>query len=104
MTAEGKASPSGGTMQRFGEKLHILRTRHGMTLRELTQALGYNVHSYIGDIETGKTIPRVDCGCSGAAGNMGGISVLLPPLFIPLPQTLRQGWPPVGGWSGSMRK
>jgi transcriptional regulator with XRE-family HTH domain len=47
-------------MQRFGEKLRTLRTRRGMTVRELAQALGYNAHSYVGDVEHNKRRPTAD--------------------------------------------
>src|SRR5262245_3088746 len=47
-------------MQRFGEKLRTLRTRRGMTVRELAVALGYaaSSHSYISEAETGKRVPK----------------------------------------------
>jgi transcriptional regulator with XRE-family HTH domain len=48
-------------MQRFGEKLRVLRTRRGMTLRELAKALGYTNHGYLGLLETGKKKPTVEC-------------------------------------------
>ena len=47
-------------MQRFGEKLRSLRQRRGMTVRELTRALGYTGYGYIHSIETGKITPRVE--------------------------------------------
>ena len=47
-------------MQRFGEKLHTLRTQKGMTLKGLASELGYSTHSYISEIEAGKKIPTVD--------------------------------------------
>jgi transcriptional regulator with XRE-family HTH domain len=47
-------------MQRFGEKLRVLRTRRGMTLRELAEALGYTNHGYLGLLETGKKKPTVE--------------------------------------------
>lgn len=47
-------------MQRFGEKLRSLRLRQGMSIRELTSALGYTGHGYIYDIETGKKKPNVE--------------------------------------------
>lgn len=47
-------------MQRFGEKLRILRQQRGMTVRALAQHLGYSNHGYLSLIETGKITPRVD--------------------------------------------
>jgi len=47
-------------MQRFGEKLRVLRKRQGMTVRELAQVLGYRNHGYVSLIETGKITPRVE--------------------------------------------
>lgn len=47
-------------MQRFGEKLRTLRTRRGLSVRALARELGYATHSYISDIEAGRTIPRVE--------------------------------------------
>jgi transcriptional regulator with XRE-family HTH domain len=47
-------------MQRFGEKLRALRQRRGMSVRELTSALGYKGHGYIYDIEIGKKKPNVE--------------------------------------------
>lgn len=47
-------------MQRFGEKVHVLRTAQGMTVRDLAQALGYTAHSYVGDVENGKRRPTAD--------------------------------------------
>ncbi len=46
-------------MQRFGEKLHTLRTQRGMTLKELAQALGYTAHGHISELEAGKKMPTV---------------------------------------------
>lgn len=47
-------------MQRFGEKLHILRTRHGLTFQKLADALGYAAPSYIYEVESGKKKPSVE--------------------------------------------
>lgn len=47
-------------MQRFGEKLRILRKRRGMTLVELAHALGYANNGYLSLIENGKIKPRVE--------------------------------------------
>lgn len=46
-------------MQRFGEKLRILRKRRGLTLQELARELGITSHSYISAIEFGKKQPSV---------------------------------------------
>jgi len=50
----------GSVMQRFGEKMRALRTRNGMTIRELAAALPYKVASRISEIETGKRVPTAD--------------------------------------------
>lgn len=47
-------------MQRFGEKLRILRTKHGMTLRELATALEITAFSYLSRIETNKKKPSME--------------------------------------------
>jgi transcriptional regulator with XRE-family HTH domain len=44
-------------MRRFGEKVRTLRLRHGMTLRQLADALGYESHGFISDIEFGRKQP-----------------------------------------------
>lgn len=46
-------------MQRFGEKLRTLRTRHGLTVRELASALGYNAHNHISLVENGRREPSL---------------------------------------------
>ncbi|MCI0560666.1 MAG: helix-turn-helix domain-containing protein [Nitrososphaera sp.] len=46
-------------IQRFGEKLHLLRTRRGLTLKELAIALGYKAHGHISELEAGKKVPTV---------------------------------------------
>ncbi len=38
----------------------MLRTKQGMTVRELAQALGYAAHSHIGDVEIGKRKPSLE--------------------------------------------
>lgn len=47
-------------MPQFGEKVHMLRTYHGMTLKQLAHALGYTAHGYISEIESGQKIPTVE--------------------------------------------
>ncbi|KAA3663401.1 MAG: XRE family transcriptional regulator [Chloroflexi bacterium] len=47
-------------MQRFGEKLRILRQRQGMSLRQLSSELGYSSHNHIANIEKGKRNPSVE--------------------------------------------
>lgn len=47
-------------MKRFGEKLHILRLRRSMTLKELAVALGYSAHGHISEIESGKKKPTAE--------------------------------------------
>ena len=44
-------------MERFGEKLRLLRTRNGMTLKSLAENLGYKTHGYISELEAGKKVP-----------------------------------------------
>ncbi len=47
-------------MQRFGEKLRTLRTRRGMTLKELALQLGHSAHGYISELESGKKKPTAE--------------------------------------------
>jgi transcriptional regulator with XRE-family HTH domain len=49
-------------MQRLGEKMRMLRKRHGMTTTELAEALGYaaSSNSYISEVETGKRRPKIE--------------------------------------------
>jgi transcriptional regulator with XRE-family HTH domain len=47
-------------MQRFGEKLRILRTQREMTLKELALELGLSAHGYISEIESGKKKPTAE--------------------------------------------
>ena len=44
-------------MKRFGEKLHTLRILHGLTVRQLAEALGVSSPSYISALEKGKRNP-----------------------------------------------
>lgn len=46
-------------MQRFGEKLKVLRNRRGLTLKGLADSLGYKTHGYISEIEAGRKSPSV---------------------------------------------
>ncbi len=48
------------SIQRFGEKLHTLRTQKGFTLKELAYQLGHAAHGYISELETGKKLPTVE--------------------------------------------
>lgn len=45
---------------RFGEKLHTLRTGHGMTLKDLAKHSGFTAHSYIVALESGQKMPSVE--------------------------------------------
>ena len=47
-------------MERFGEKLHMLRKQRGLTLRELAKALGFATHGYMGDLESGRAKPSLE--------------------------------------------
>ena len=47
-------------MQRFGEKLRVLRTRQGMSVRDLARAFGYAGSGYMSEIELGKKTPTID--------------------------------------------
>ena len=47
-------------MQRFGEKLHTLRNRRGLTIRELAETLGFRSHGFVGDLESGRKKPSVE--------------------------------------------
>ena len=47
-------------MQKFGEKLRILRKQRGMTLKELALTLGLSTHSHLSNIETGKRTPSTE--------------------------------------------
>jgi len=47
-------------MQRFGDKLRILRTQHNLTLRELAVQLGYTTHGYVNAVEKGRKKPSLD--------------------------------------------
>lgn len=47
-------------MERFGEKLRLIRTRRGMSLRQLANELGFNSHGYVGDLESGRKKPSLE--------------------------------------------
>ena len=47
-------------MQRFGEKLHTLRNRRGLTIRELAATLGFRSYGFVGDLESGRKKPSVE--------------------------------------------
>lgn len=44
--------------ERFGEKLRVLRSRRGLSLRQLSSELGVS-YSYIAKMERGEKIPSV---------------------------------------------
>lgn len=44
-------------INRFGEKLRILRTHQGWTLQQLAVHLDLVAHGYISELETGKKTP-----------------------------------------------
>lgn len=46
-------------MNRFGEKLRVLRNKHKITLLQLAQEFGYTSHSYLSEIEYGHKTPTV---------------------------------------------
>lgn len=60
------------SIKRFGEKLHILRTSRGLTLKELAHQLGHVAHGYISELEAGKKLPSVELTLSVA--HLFGIS------------------------------
>ncbi len=47
-------------MQRFGEKLRLLREQRGMTVRDLAIILGISSHSHIVQLESSKSKPSVE--------------------------------------------
>jgi len=47
-------------MERFGEKLRILRERRGLSTRQLASALEIKSPGYISKLETGKQKPSTD--------------------------------------------
>jgi transcriptional regulator with XRE-family HTH domain len=44
-------------MQRFGEKLRLLREQRGITMRELSAMLGFASHGFISALESGRRMP-----------------------------------------------
>ncbi len=44
----------------FGSKLHNLRKRQRLTLRQLAIALNYRGYGYLSEVETGKKSPTAD--------------------------------------------
>jgi len=52
--------PSTRSVQRFGEKLRVLRFRYGMTLKEVAAELGLTAHGYISELEAGKKTPTAE--------------------------------------------
>jgi transcriptional regulator with XRE-family HTH domain len=47
-------------MQRFGEKLRILRKRHGVTQRQLAKQFGFAGPPFISDLESGREKPNAN--------------------------------------------
>jgi transcriptional regulator with XRE-family HTH domain len=47
-------------MDKFGEKIKALRTRRGITLKELAGGLGLSAHGYLSELEAGKKTPTVE--------------------------------------------
>jgi transcriptional regulator with XRE-family HTH domain len=46
--------------QRFGEKLHQLRTYRQLSMQQLASLVGYSSHGYISELEAGKKLPTVE--------------------------------------------
>lgn len=47
-------------IQKFGQKLQVLRRGHGFTLKGLAIALGYTAHGHISELEAGKKTPTAE--------------------------------------------
>jgi transcriptional regulator with XRE-family HTH domain len=47
-------------MQRFGEKLRMLRKRRKLTMRALATELDFQSHGFIGDLESGRKHPSLE--------------------------------------------
>jgi len=60
-------------MQRFGEKLRVLRQRRELTMRELADMLGFKSHGFIGDLESGRKHPSLELAV--AIADYFGVSV-----------------------------
>lgn len=54
------SSTSLTNIERFGQKLRMLRCQRHLTLKELATALGYASHGYISELEASKKIPTVE--------------------------------------------
>ena len=79
-------------MKRFGEKLRMLRTHRGMTLKHLATSLGYKAHGHISEIESGKKSPTT--GFALAVARQFGVSVddlLKDSMEVALPRQLQGG-------------
>ena len=48
------------SIARFGEKLRILRTRHGLTLQDLARKMGLSAHGYISELEHNRKSPTAE--------------------------------------------
>ena len=47
-------------MERFGEKLHILREKQGLSMRQLASELEIKSSGYVSKLETGKQKPSIE--------------------------------------------
>ncbi len=47
-------------MQRFGEKLRVLRKQRKVTLKDLANELGYSSYTYLNAIELGQKQPSLE--------------------------------------------
>ncbi len=56
---KGPTSRNQRVAARFGERLHSLRLKGGMTLLELAASLGLSAHGYISELESGKKQPTI---------------------------------------------
>ena len=65
-------TPTRSTIQRFGEKLRLLRERHSLSQRELATMLGVT-RNYISQFESGKRLPGTEMML--AIANIFGVSV-----------------------------